>query len=106
MTAIPVQAFQSSSGSFVPALLHLEGGRCLGLEERRLGDSGLFMAPGFIDSHAHVYPGATDLGIPADRVGLSTGVHLVVDAGSAGSTSFPVSGSMCSPPFRPRCAPF
>ena len=54
MTAIPVQAFQSSSGSFVPALLYLEGGRCLGLEERRLGDSGLFMAPGFIDSHAHV----------------------------------------------------
>lgn len=100
MTAIPVQAFQSSSGSFVPALLYLEGGRCLGLEERRLGDSGLFMAPGFIDSHAHVYPGATDLGIPADRVGLSTGVHLVVDAGSAGSTSFPCFRQYVLPTFQ------
>ncbi len=89
MPRIPVQAFDTGSRRFRPSLLHMEGDRCLGLETRRTGDAQLYMAPGFLDSHAHVYPGATDLGIHPDRVGLSTGVHLVVDAGSAGSVNFP-----------------
>lgn len=46
------------------------------------------MSPGFIDAHAHVYPGASCLGISADLVGLKTGVHLVIDAGSSGSATF------------------
>lgn len=89
MSSFPVQVFQRSGPSFRPALLHLERGCCQGLELRSQGMSTFYLAPGFIDSHAHIYPGATDLGIPADRIGLATGVHLVVDAGSAGSTSFP-----------------
>lgn len=89
MEQLPVQAFDADAQTFRPALLHLEGDRCLGVEYRHRGESDYYLAPGFIDSHAHIYPGATDLGIPADRIGLSTGVHLVVDAGSAGSTSFP-----------------
>lgn len=48
----------------------------------------LYLSDGFIDSHAHVYDGATDLGINADRIGYRTGVHLVVDAGSAGATNY------------------
>lgn len=89
MNQLPVQAFDAARHTFRPALLHLEGRRCLGVEPRSQGDGELYLSPGFIDSHAHIYPGATDLGIAADRIGLSTGVHLVVDAGSAGSTSFP-----------------
>ncbi|MDR3590836.1 MAG: amidohydrolase/deacetylase family metallohydrolase [Negativicutes bacterium] len=44
----------------------------------------LFLSPGWIDIHAHVYHGVGNLSIPADTVGLSTGVHLIADAGSAG----------------------
>ena len=74
MSSFPVQVFQRSGPSFRPALLHLERGCCQGLELRSQGMSTFYLAPGFIDSHAHIYPGATDLGIPADRIGLATGV--------------------------------
>ncbi|WP_078893619.1 amidohydrolase/deacetylase family metallohydrolase [Streptomyces sp. CT34] len=47
--------------------------------------SGLLVAPGLIDLHVHVYDGATDLGLPADRAGIERGVTTVVDAGSCGS---------------------
>lgn len=99
MNRIPVRAFDSNSGIFAPALLDMEGERCLGLEARHEGECELYLAPGFIDSHAHIYPGATDLGIPADRIGLSTGVHLVVDAGSAGSVNFPCFRDYVAPTY-------
>ncbi|GGU78949.1 dihydroorotase [Streptomyces albospinus] len=47
--------------------------------------SGLLVTPGLIDLHAHVYGGATDLGLPADRAGIERGVTTVADAGSCGS---------------------
>lgn len=50
--------------------------------------SGLIIAPGLIDLHAHVYPGTTSLGVTPDLVGLSQGVTTVVDAGSAGARTF------------------
>lgn len=100
MNHIPVQAFDPVERNFRPALLHMDGDRLAGLERRSCGESPLYFAPGFIDSHAHVYPGATDLGIPVDRIGLSTGVHLVVDAGSAGSTNFPCFRDYVAPAFR------
>ena len=49
----------------------------------------LYMSDPFIDSHAHVYDGATDLDICADRIGYQTGVHLIVDAGSSGAINYP-----------------
>ena len=100
MNTIPVQAFGPAEKSFYPALLHMDGNRFIGLERRSHGESSLYFAPGFIDSHAHVYPGATDLGIPVDKIGLSTGVHLVVDAGSAGSTNFPCFRDYVAPAFK------
>lgn len=100
MNNIPVQAFDPAEKSFYPALLHMDGDRFIGLERRSHGESTLYFAPGFIDSHAHVYPGATDLGIPVDKIGLSTGVHLVVDAGSAGSTNFPCFRDYVAPAFK------
>ncbi|GEM_PF-191461 len=48
---------------------------------------GEYVAPGFIDIHAHVYTGVS-LGVPADRIGIETGVTTVVDAGSAGPENF------------------
>ncbi|MCL6442418.1 MAG: amidohydrolase/deacetylase family metallohydrolase [Alicyclobacillus sp.] len=50
-------------------------------------DPELFISPGWIDLHTHVLDGFTGLGVPADSVGLCTGVHMVVDAGSAGEAT-------------------
>ncbi|WP_274652064.1 amidohydrolase/deacetylase family metallohydrolase [Paenibacillus humicola] len=44
----------------------------------------VYLSPGWIDLHAHVYDGVADLSVPADAIGLATGVHLIADAGSAG----------------------
>jgi len=53
------------------------------------GDAGdgLFLSPGWVDLHTHVYDGFTELGVPADDVGLSNGVHVLADAGSAGEAT-------------------
>ena len=85
---IPVQVFDAVAETFRPGLLYREGEQCVGVEYCSQGESGLYLAPGFIDSHAHIYPGVTGLGISGDRIGLATGVHLIVDAGSAGSSNF------------------
>jgi dihydroorotase len=48
------------------------------------GADGLYLSPGWIDLHTHVFDGFTQLGVRPDRAGLDSGVHLVADAGSAG----------------------
>jgi len=80
--------FDSKSRSFSVKNLHLSNQQFIGFSETDRIPSQLYMSPGFIDAHTHVYPGATCLGISADRIGLNTGVHLVIDAGSAGSALF------------------
>ncbi|MDO5408050.1 MAG: hypothetical protein Q4F28_12105 [Eubacteriales bacterium] len=89
MIRIPVHAYDAEVRDFRPALMIMQERTCQGIEYCNAVDSDIYCAPGFIDSHAHIYPGATDLGIRADSIGLSTGVHMVIDAGSAGSTNFP-----------------
>lgn len=90
-----VMAYDAAKGCFLPAELTVADGMvqsllpCPGVPgEKNPGDT-LYLCDGLIDSHAHVYDGATDLGVPADRIGLNTGVHLIIDAGSAGSINFP-----------------
>ncbi|KAL9979660.1 hypothetical protein ACROYT_G017357 [Oculina patagonica] len=63
---------------------HLEG---KGLEE--FDATGCIVTAGLIDSHVHVYQHATPLGIDVDDTCLARGVTTVVDAGSAGATTFP-----------------
>src|SRR4051794_326964 len=50
---------------------------------------GQLVTPGLIDLHTHIYWGATYWGIEADPVAARTGVTTWLDAGSAGSYSFP-----------------
>lgn len=67
------------------------GGRIVALSENLAGSgrreihlAGKLLTPGWIDIHAHLYPGSTTWGIRADAHYLSTGVTTAVDAGSAG----------------------
>jgi dihydroorotase len=46
------------------------------------------VTPGFIDMHAHCYDGVGN-GMNADRSCLGRGVTTILDAGSAGSSTFP-----------------
>lgn len=51
--------------------------------------SGCIVTPGLIDSHVHVYQHVTPLGVSVDETCLARGVTTVVDAGSAGASTFP-----------------
>lgn len=85
-----VNWLSDQSDTFQPMMLRIEDGRAASLTPAQDCDPGvLYLTDGFIDSHAHVYDGATDLGIPVDDIGYKTGVHLVIDAGSAGAINYP-----------------
>jgi dihydroorotase len=47
------------------------------------------VTPGLIDSHVHIYEGVGFLSIPADEAGIARGATTIIDAGSAGATTFP-----------------
>jgi dihydroorotase len=50
---------------------------------------GLLVLPGLIDLHVHAFEYATDYGVPADAVGVRSGVTTIVDQGSAGPLNLP-----------------
>lgn len=63
--------------------------------EQVIDVSGLYVTPGIIDLHTHVYFGTTDnlqadsyVSLPADAFSFRAGVTTVVDAGSSGWKSF------------------
>ena len=62
--------------------------RIEGPARERIDLSGRMLTPGWIDIHAHIYPGATTWGIQADALCLATGVTTIVDAGSVGWANF------------------
>jgi dihydroorotase len=49
---------------------------------------GKIIAPGLIDLHCHPAEGFSWLGVPADEIGLDSGVPLLCDAGTAGASNF------------------
>ncbi len=50
---------------------------------------GLYVLPGLIDLHVHVFSGVTHYGIDVDPTCLARGVTTVLDAGSSGALTFP-----------------
>ncbi|KAK9729785.1 hypothetical protein K7432_000028 [Basidiobolus ranarum] len=50
---------------------------------------GLYVTPGLVDLHTHIYWGATYWGIEADPVAARSGVTTWNDAGSSGAYTFP-----------------
>ncbi|MCE2487996.1 MAG: amidohydrolase/deacetylase family metallohydrolase, partial [Desulfurellaceae bacterium] len=51
--------------------------------------SGGLVCPGLIDLHAHVFVNAHDMGGETDQRCAASGVTTIIDAGSAGSATFP-----------------
>ncbi len=49
-----------------------------------ISTNGLYLSPGWIDLHTHIYDGFGMFGINADDIGIKTGVCMVVDAGTTG----------------------
>src|SRR5262245_17251571 len=50
--------------------------------------SGLYVSPGLIDLHTHVYWGGTSIGVDAATVAQRGGATTLIDAGSAGPGNF------------------
>jgi dihydroorotase len=58
-------------------------------QARRVVDArGKLVTPGLIDIHGHVYHRVLPISIEADRAGVRQGVTTIVDAGSAGASTF------------------
>jgi dihydroorotase len=55
---------------------------------RRIDAKGAYVSPGWVDLHAHVWHGGTDISIRPQLCGVERGVTTIVDAGSAGEANF------------------
>lgn len=54
----------------------------------RINGKGAWISPGWIDLHAHVWHGGTDISVRPQLCGMERGVTTIVDAGSAGEANF------------------
>ncbi|MBF9231943.1 amidohydrolase/deacetylase family metallohydrolase [Microvirga alba] len=55
---------------------------------QRIDSAGAYVSPGWVDLHAHVWHGGTDISIRPQVCGVERGVTTIVDAGSAGEANF------------------
>jgi dihydroorotase len=56
--------------------------------EKVFNMEGKIIAPGLIDIHCHPAAGFSRLGVPADEIGLNSGVTLLCDGGTSGAANF------------------
>ena len=56
--------------------------------EKVFNMEGKIIAPGLIDIHCHPAAGFSWLGVPADQIGLNSGVTLLCDGGTSGAANF------------------
>ena len=54
----------------------------------RVDGKGAWISPGWVDLHAHVWHGGTDISVRPQLCGVERGVTTIVDAGSAGEANF------------------
>ena len=89
-SSTPVRVIDPADPSVTAGSVEVDGS---GVATLTPGDSGrapvATIGPGWVDLHAHVYDGTTQISVHPDRVGLDHGVHTVLDAGSAGQATLP-----------------
>ncbi|NJP08242.1 MAG: amidohydrolase family protein [Leptolyngbyaceae cyanobacterium RU_5_1] len=68
-------------GKIVPILVPQWGTEIIDLE-------GAFLSPGWIDLHTHTFSSIGDFCLPADDVGIRSGVTTIADAGTSGILTF------------------
>jgi dihydroorotase len=56
--------------------------------QQSINASGMYVVPGLVDAHVHVFEGVSHYGINPDATCLAHGATTVVDAGSAGADTF------------------
>jgi dihydroorotase len=91
-----------------PGWLAISGGKIAGLggdepapEASQVFDlTGKLICPGLIDIHCHPAAGFAHLGVPADEIGLATGVTALGDAGTAGASNFEALRTLCVEPAK------
>jgi dihydroorotase len=90
------QVYDTDRHAFSPADVLLVDGAIAGVGNvdvphgaQRVDATGAYVAPGFIDSHVHVFnhPLFKHSRLAADRIGIAQGVACVVDAGSSGAVT-------------------
>lgn len=55
---------------------------------RTIDANGLYVVPGLIDFHVHVFPGVSHFGVDPDSTCLARGVTTVLDFGTSGNLAF------------------
>ncbi|MDY2984993.1 MAG: amidohydrolase family protein [Synergistes jonesii] len=66
-----------------------EVGDCSSAESKLTFDAdGMFIVPGFIDFHSHIYKSASDFCAAPDSFSFACGTTTMVDAGSAGTANY------------------
>ena len=69
--------------------------------------AGRLVLPGMIDTHAHIYTSVSGrFGLPADMVGVASGVTTVVDQGGASCMTFPGFAKFIAEPAESRVLSF
>lgn len=81
-------------------------GRDIAGEYEAVDYRGAYISPAWVDMHAHLYWGGSDIAIRHQDVGLRTGVPILVDAGSAGEGHFLGLREYIVKPARERIVPF
>jgi dihydroorotase len=90
------RVYDTGANDFVPGDLLLADGRIAAIGRVAVSAgttivdaAGAYVAPGFIDSHVHVFshPLFRHTRLAADRIGVQQGVACVVDAGSSGAVT-------------------
>jgi dihydroorotase len=91
------RVIDAANGRDDVADIAIAGGKIVAVEQRLAGRiaeakiidvSDRVVTPGLIDLHTHVFDGLGDFCLPADRVGVESGVTTVIDAGTAGAAIF------------------
>lgn len=85
-----------AAGINAPRDIAVRGGRVAAVLEpgtpvqavRSVDVRGLYVCPGLIDFHVHVFPGVSHFGIEADSTCLARGVTTVLDFGTTGGLIF------------------